>query len=299
MPLTNEQAAAWGLLIADVMDAYRAGDPHALLRQPLPGSSLANDWVIQGYLVANDTVGLLDPQDWSFYGVLAQRKGAQDYAVILRGTADLQEWLDNVKALPVDYPAPNAGRVEDGFFNIYQSMRYLAASQSTALTGKPDDTPTAAAGIKQAINGNPVMVTGHSLGAALATYLALDLAGGADGQGPNRTTELGLCLFASPRPGNAAFAAVVEANLAGRYVVYNYVRDVVPDVPPSLLGYCALQQVTVLTPDTVQAAITADLACNHHVLCYCAMLDYRYVPNWHALLARDGDNQACIAPLAN
>jgi hypothetical protein len=31
--------------------------------------------------------------------------------------------------------------------------------------------------------------------------------------------------------------------------------------------------VTVIQPVTAQAGISLDLLCNHHVLCYCAMID--------------------------
>jgi hypothetical protein len=30
----------------------------------------------------------------------------------------------------------------------------------------------------------------------------------------------------------------------------------------------------VIRPSTAEAAIRFDIGCNHHVICYCAMLDY-------------------------
>jgi hypothetical protein len=40
------------------------------------------------------------------------------------------------------------------------------------------------------------------------------------------------------------------------------------------VGYCPLPRRTVIQPATAEASIRVDSACNHHVICYCAMLDY-------------------------
>ena len=112
-------------------------------------------------------------------------------------------------------------------------------------------------------------MSGHSLGAPLATYLTLDLA-----RGPLQGRVSG-CYFACPHPGDQAFATLFD-QVAGtaNYVVYNYILDIVPRVPPTEFGYSALSQVRVIQPDTAQAEITFDVGCNHHVVCYLAMLDY-------------------------
>ena len=35
-----------------------------------------------------------------------------------------------------------------------------------------------------------------------------------------------------------------------------------------------LTNATVIQPSTAQAGIRLDILCNHHVICYCAMIDY-------------------------
>ena len=35
-----------------------------------------------------------------------------------------------------------------------------------------------------------------------------------------------------------------------------------------------LPNATVIQPSTAQAGIHLDILCNHHVICYCAMIDY-------------------------
>jgi hypothetical protein len=113
-----------------------------------------------------------------------------------------------------------------------------------------------------------VVVSGHSLGGPLGTYLTLDLA---------RSSVAGRvsgCFFASPHPGNQAFAALFDDVVRDNYVVYNYVLDVVPWVPPTEFGYCALSNVKIIQPASAQADIRVGVGCSHHVVCYLAMLDY-------------------------
>ena len=112
----------------------------------------------------------------------------------------------------------------------------------------------------------PVTVVGHSLGAALATYLALDLARGGLG------TRVSACLFASPHTGNQAFVELFDKTITD-YRLFNYILDVVPRVPLGL-GYSPLPRRTVIQPATAEANIRVTIECNHHVICYCAMLDY-------------------------
>lgn len=58
------------------------------------------------------------------------------------------------------------------------------------------------------------------------------------------------------------------------YQVYNYILDIVPRVPPRQAGYVSLPKLTVIQPATAQADIRFDIGCNHHIVCYLAMLDY-------------------------
>lgn len=79
------------------------------------------------------------------------------------------------------------------------------------------------------------------------------------------------CLFASPRTGDGGWTALFDATVAS-YQLYNYILDLVTHVPS--LGYATLSKATVLQPSTAQAHIRLDVLCNHHVLCYCAMIDF-------------------------
>jgi triacylglycerol lipase len=113
------------------------------------------------------------------------------------------------------------------------------------------------------------VVAGHSLGAALATYLSMETA-------KLVGTQLSACMFASPRTGDQAWANLYDKTVTD-YRLFNYILDAVPYVPFDLLPaiqYSTLSNATIVQPAISKPAIKLDLGCNHHVVCYCAMLDY-------------------------
>lgn len=78
--------------------------------------------------------------------------------------------------------------------------------------------------------GNPLFVTGHSLGGALAAATAMALA--RQGRAVDAVYTFGM-----PRPGNAAFAAAYGDALGQRTYRLVYGDDLVPTVAPSALGF--------------------------------------------------------------
>jgi hypothetical protein len=109
-----------------------------------------------------------------------------------------QEWAEDALSLPLQ--PMGAGKVHLGFYAAYQALRQAVLDAGTAV-GAP------------AANGR--VITGHSLGAALATLCWADLSGD-------------LMTFASPRVGDPAFATALWNGQTVRVV---NAPDVVPDVP--------------------------------------------------------------------
>jgi triacylglycerol lipase len=279
MPSTNSAAAVYGLLAMHAMDMYRLEeDP---LKPPTPGSLtppaapglVAAGWTILAYITGNDSLlpkgppkGPLPLVDRTvYYGYLAERAPGEMVAVI-RGTDGFVEWIEDAEFLPVPY-SPQIGLpaglgttlVERGFWTLYASMQLI--NPAGAPLGALAPAIAAAAG-----PAGMVTVVGHSLGSALATYLTLDLARGDLGG------RVSACLFASPQTGNQAFVKLFDQTITN-YRLFNYILDIVPRVP---LGpdYFPLPRRTVIQPATAEATIRVDIGCNHHVICYCAMLDY-------------------------
>ena len=273
-------AAQMALLVMyaeDTFDALgTAGQGN--LRPPLD-ARVAAGWKLVGYFSGRDA--LLDTQhvglgDQVFYGFLAQSRGdATQFIAVVRGTAGLLEWLEDGEFVPM--PHPLAGTVESGFYSIYSSMQY---------TGADGVAKNLAAGIAAAVGNNDVTVIGHSLGSTLATYLTLDLA-----VGQKLGSGLSACLFASPRPGDSAFAEYFDRHVSA-YKVFNYSLDLVPQVP-KFFGYGALPRAREFEPQEAQANIRSSLDGNHHAVCYAAMLNYA-AADWGSMPAADKDCAACI-----
>ncbi len=115
-------------------------------------------------------------------------------------------------------PVPNFGRVHAGFKLVYKAIRAsLAAGLEAASVGC-----------------TRILVTGHSLGGALATLAAPDIA---RNMMPGRTPEL--ITFASPRTGCEDYASVFNPLIPICFRVVNP-ADVVPNIPepiPFLFPY--------------------------------------------------------------
>ncbi|MEA3035499.1 MAG: triacylglycerol lipase [Sphingomonadales bacterium] len=104
-------------------------------------------------------------------------------------------------------PFGAAARVHEGFLAAYTSLQAAIGKWLGAADGKR------------------LVVTGHSLGAAMATLLAAE------------RREAELVTFGSPRVGDPAFAAMFAKRMVRRYVDCT---DGVTAVPPALIGYAHL-----------------------------------------------------------
>jgi len=268
--ISNSAAAQYGLLAMHAMDMYRA-DAGSLA--PAPPRRLTDDgWILLGHIQGNDHLPFRKGPiraggQQVCYGYVARRGG--ELVAVVRGTDGLVEWLEDAEFLPAVYapkidlpPGPAGVEVEQGFWSIFDTM--------TLATPAGADLGRLGAAVADAVQAEPgiteVTVVGHSLGGALATYLALELARGPIG------SRVSGCFFASPHPGNRAFAAFFD-KVVTNYRVFDYILDIVPRVPFGP-DYAPLPKLTVLRPSLAEASIRLEVGCNHHVVCYCAMLDY-------------------------
>lgn len=263
---SSTDLAKLALLAMFAEDMHRVADSVDKKRVPDIDERLSADWDVQAFLIASDTIfpppGVKLPieikkEDPIYYGYVAKNRiGPAQFVVAVRGTEGIAEWIIDGQFLWVN--GPDATKVEHGFWSIYNSMALvlLDGSQRNA---------EAAQGIRELVGAAPVTVIGHSLGSSLATYLSYDLA-------QQLGEQVQACMFASPRTGDQAWADLYHRTVRD-YRVVNYILDVVPHLP-TRPGYATLQNVLILAPSTADAAIRIDVRCNHHVICYCAMLDY-------------------------
>lgn len=116
--------------------------------------------------------------------------------IVFRGTQALGNWISNLDARIG--PGPRGGRVHAGFA---AALRQMSGDLAAAIAGTP----------------RPLLVTGHSLGGALATLAAVEF--GADA----------LWSFGAPRVGDAVFGRTLGSTCITRVVNGN---DPVTAVPP-------------------------------------------------------------------
>lgn len=151
--------------------------------------------------------------------------------VSFRGTSDVEDWLADLDAVPDDYlPVGGFGQVHAGFQDVYELVRKsIAANLSTATAGC-----------------NQILITGHSLGAALAVLAAPDVSR----KMPPNKVEPRLITFAGPRVGLNDFADAFNAAIESCFRVVNFL-DIVPYVPPAPYVHVGAQ-ITVDSGGPVQ-----------------------------------------------
>eukprot|EP00249_Psilotum_nudum_P009010 c21651_g1_i1 orf=336-1379(-) len=150
----------------------------------------------------------------AFVGV-AEDLGA--IVIAFRGTQEnsIQNWVENLyfKQLDLNYPGVKGAMVHQGFFSAYYN---------TSL-GK--HVVEAVDSINKKRNGLKILVTGHSMGGAMASFCGLDLKVN-HGMG-----DVQVLTFGQPRIGNSIFAAYFSALIPKSYRM-THGHDIVPHLPP-------------------------------------------------------------------
>lgn len=146
----------------------------------------------------------------NIFGLVAWNQALGAALVAFRGAQTVTDWIDAVETVPVPYLAvPGAGLVHMGFQLVYEHVRHNVAQLLI----------NACAGVKQ------ILVTGHSLGGAVAILNCFDIA-------TNITPGIVPVLYslASPRVGAPGFAANFDRLIPVCNRIVNFM-DVVPQVP--------------------------------------------------------------------
>ena len=246
--------AAETVLPANIADA--AG-------QTIPATYDLNNvgYKIVGTIVGNDLATNMNAERGHqivSFGFILQAPN-HDVVIAIRGTQGIWEWIHDCEFLPVKCPfLAGAGRTDDGFTAIYNSLCAATASARVvnALAALPFDHAT-----------NSLTICGHSLGGALATLLALDVAANTNFESPTVYT------YASPRTGDQSFAKTYNHVVPNTFRIANRV-DLVPKLPlPPLYehtaGFYELNPVKLIPP---RCLIKCEFGCEHHMTSYLHLL---------------------------
>ncbi len=171
-------------------------------------------------IYANDLATDMNPgrgNDLVSIGLLCQVE-AGDVVIAIRGTEGILEWIHDAEFLLVPCPfLASAGHTDDGFTAMYNSLR----------TGTAAGSPSVVSAMGSLTFPKPVTsvtICGHSLGGALVTLLALDIAVNSSFTNPT------VYSYASPRTGDPTFATKFNQIVTSSSRIANRL-DLVPKMP--------------------------------------------------------------------
>jgi predicted lipase len=216
-------------------------------------------------IYANDLATDINPSrgdDEVSIGLICQDQ-AGNVVIAIRGTEGTLEWIHDAEFLQVPCPfLVGAGHTEDGFTAMYESLRTGAAANSPSVV-------SALATLQYPRSVSSMTICGHSLGGALATLLALDVAANTAFNNPAVYT------YGSPRTGDSLFASTFDQVVKNSYRVANRL-DIVPTLPPPVDYDHVLNPVDLnpirLLPWPPKVLVKFNPGCEHSLITYMYLL---------------------------
>jgi lipase (class 3) len=217
-------------------------------------------------IYANDLATDMNPtrgDDEVSIGLICQADQTGDVVIAIRGTEGILEWIHDAEFLLVPCPfLAGAGHTEDGFTAMYESLR----------TGAEPDSPTVVNALAKLPFPHPVSsvtISGHSLGGALATLLALDVAANTAFSDP------AVYSYGSPRTGDSLFASTYNQVVKNSYRIANRL-DIVPTLPPPVdyehvLNPYELNPIRLMPPPP-KILVKSTVTCEHSLATYLYLL---------------------------
>lgn len=187
-----------------------------------------------------------------YFGFVLTSKTAN--IIIFRGTQRTTEWIGDILLFQKSYEGFANSKIHSGFANIYKDL----AGQTREIANQLNPSV-------------PCYISGHSLGAALATLAAVDLAL----KVPKLKEQIRLYTYAGPRVGNPNFAQMHSRMVPNSYRIFN-LADSIPLSPPTIFrhdvylhvgqGWSFLTQYGDVLPnhavDTYRAAVNSEVETN-------------------------------------
>ena len=279
-------AAAAVLYGRFVEASYAMYDAAPTLLTPAP-SGIPDGYDLAAWVQMQDF--LLGSTGPTFYGILAQSTSdPTTFVLAIRGTSSGIEWWDDANAIvKTPFKVAGCGSVGSGFARIYDTLEVV--ERPTGIAGASDavrslrsvggfssqiaNLVSRHAAARARLTGVPttanVAVTGHSLGAALATLYVMENAK-TDGIANPLS-----CTFASPRVGDSTFVAAFNQLGLTSWRVVN-VRDVVPGLPFQWLGF---SHVDVEQDFDSSGKVQPNVGCWHSLATYLSLIDPTLSPD--------------------
>lgn len=294
-PLDKQDAVLYGRFVNAAYAMFKR-NPNVLRPEPATGD------IPEAYeLVA--WVNMSDFTFWGqevpkFYGIIARhRENQRSFVLAIRGTEGAVEWWDDAIVRLVPFrQVPSAGRVSRGFDKIYSTLtvlrRHRGAEGAFAARATPEpesarepmsgsfaeqleqladtlEEPGVQEQIRMAKERRPrrsYVVTGHSLGSALATLFVME------NKEKNKFDIGTICTFASPRVGNTEFARIFNLLPLDSWRLVNQ-QDIVPKIPFHVPTFFDYEHVDALYDFSSKGKVKWNPACWHSMSTYLNWLD--------------------------
>ena len=234
-----------------------------------PGYRLGAWIVMQDFFVFGSTGKV-------FYGFIAHSESDPNRAIMaIRGTSDDLEWWDDISSLGMQtFNVPNCGSVGMGWEKIYETLEIIerpsaaAAPSSLKAAGSfseqvAEHMRRRAAALAPAAAAGSIEVTGHSLGAALATLYA------AYNSLTHKISIIqALYTFASPMIGDPTFVGVFNGLKLNSWRILNE-QDIVGILPPGPM----YRHVDTEVPLDSRGKVQQSVGCCHALVSYLHLID--------------------------
>ncbi|KAI8915081.1 Alpha/Beta hydrolase protein [Entophlyctis helioformis] len=153
------------------------------------------------------------------FGLSAVHPPSRTLVLAFRGSRNLRNWIQSLSIAKADtafFGAPEAVRVHSGFLEAWTTMR--------------DDAVESISRLRAAYPGYRLLVTGHSLGGAVATLAAMDIVSSKI----LNAKQVSVFTLNQPRVGNTAFAAWMSSHAFASVLRVVNQNDWTPHLPPLL-----------------------------------------------------------------
>jgi predicted lipase len=293
-PLDKAKALFYGRFVQAAYSTFnepKGGDP----LRPEP-DGIPDGYELGAWIHMSDFVLTLKKPE--FYGIVVRNIQNPDERIIaIRGTEGIVEWFDDAFAIPTPFrQVPNTGRVAGGFDRIYSSLtvvkRKLAEDRAleAAAPGQPAPPETFAGSFAEQLDQlassrelargvrrsaaeprrqRPMVVTGHSLGAALATLFVME------NDSKKKFDISTSSTFASPRVGNLEFARAFDLLPIDSWRIVNTL-DLVPKLPPHIPLVLEYDHVETACPFSSAGFAKNNPVCWHVLETYLHWLDVSF-----------------------
>ncbi|KAF7818572.1 phospholipase A1-IIgamma-like [Senna tora] len=190
----------------------------------------------------------VEDTNWIGYVAVATEEGKaalgrRDIVIAWRGTQESVEWVKDVQFFLDDAPEifgdGSDCKIHHGFYSIYTADNSLLKSNKSSTSARDQVLNE----IRRIVNEYKeeeisITVTGHSLGAALATINAVDIVSNGYNVADNELVKacpVTAIVFASPRVGDSDFEKFFSGHKDLRALRIRNKEDIVPRHP--FLGY--------------------------------------------------------------